>query len=252
MIQKKAYFLHDLSKIKQPTNFDSIYVGNEFCQFLLPTIEQLVRLEKKIPNTKVTFVTPYLTEDKLDKISILLNYLNNNNHFNEIAVNDFGVLNLIKDKYTNLTPIIGRVLVHNFFSLKKGLRVMNIDTINFFIKNYHVDRFETDFYSKNILSKKEQSQLIKPIKISFYYPFRYLTTTRRCILANSLNKNQQNEEIIKCNRPCIQKNNKLTFKYSVIKNKIYLNGNTEFIKCNHPRLKTDKMIDRIIYDNPFE
>jgi hypothetical protein len=47
MIQKKAYFLHNLSKAKQPINFDSIYVGNEFCQFLLPTIEQLVKLEKK-------------------------------------------------------------------------------------------------------------------------------------------------------------------------------------------------------------
>jgi hypothetical protein len=68
-------------------------------------------------------VTPYVGNVMMKYLEESLDYLNNLSIKNpiEVVVNDFGVLNLLHKKYTNLKPNFGR-LIH------KLLKTPLIDT----------------------------------------------------------------------------------------------------------------------------
>lgn len=89
-----------------------IYFGTEFCEKLIPNIEDLKKVLDIIyrNNLEFTLLTPQVTEEGLKKIDILLHFLNQQHKMFEVVINDFGVLNLISRKYrSNLKPVLGRL-----------------------------------------------------------------------------------------------------------------------------------------------
>lgn len=99
-----------------------IYYGSDNCEFLAPTqdevkkaYEKFLEFNKTYPPHKArifTLVTPYVGDKMLERLEETLTYLNNIKSKTplEIVVNDFGVLNLLNKKYTNLKPVIGRLI----------------------------------------------------------------------------------------------------------------------------------------------
>ena len=71
-----------------------LYIGDEFCIHRLPskdeldTICQLVKRE----NRDLTFLTPPLTDDGMDRCRPLFDFLNERGLRTEVVVNDWGVL----------------------------------------------------------------------------------------------------------------------------------------------------------------
>lgn len=89
-----------------------IYFGNEFCERLITDwqeIRNILTLAKK-KNLNFTLVTPYVTNEGLQKLKRLFSNLNKIEEEIEVVVNDWGVLNLFHRDYKNLKPVLGRLL----------------------------------------------------------------------------------------------------------------------------------------------
>ncbi|MHB8156742.1 MAG: hypothetical protein ACYDEQ_05055 [Desulfocucumaceae bacterium] len=94
------------------TLFSRLYFGQEFCERLMPTAEDLAEAiyasrEKKLA---FTLVTPYVTEGGLEKAEILLSKLVELQPRCEVVANDWGLLYLLRRKYPTLEPVMGRLI----------------------------------------------------------------------------------------------------------------------------------------------
>lgn len=124
---KKKFWKDIFAKIS------GIYYGSDNCEFLFPTVEDIesaygkfLEFNKKYPPFKTrifTLVTPYVGNKMLEIADKTLEYLNNIKWKSqiEVVVNDYGILNLLAKKYTNLKPIIWRII-------HKTLKTPLIDT----------------------------------------------------------------------------------------------------------------------------
>ncbi|NDK08380.1 hypothetical protein EOM39_03995 [Candidatus Gracilibacteria bacterium] len=206
---------------------DGIYYGSDNCEYLVPyknevenAIEEFKEFNKKYPPHKVrtfTLVTPYVGDKMLSYLEESLGYLNNLSIKNpiEVVINDFGVLNLVYKKYTNLKPIFGRV-IHKLLKTplidtygyeahpsgeliknkteqeKKVLRdeivkwqlkfynsaEVSLDIYQNFLKKFRVERVALDYMEKreDLYNNKNQSS----IGIDIYYPWALVFTGRLC------------------------------------------------------------------------
>lgn len=86
-----------------------IHLGNEFCERLIPTPENLknAQLKTRQLGLKFTLVTPMLTDEGLCKLDKLLPELSEGT---EVIINDWGTLQRLSADYTSLTPVLGRML----------------------------------------------------------------------------------------------------------------------------------------------
>lgn len=127
---KKRFWKEAFNKISW------IYYGSDNCEYLSAykkdiekAMEEFKLFNKNYPPHKVrtfTFVTPYVGDTMMKFLEESLDYLNNLNIKNpiEVVVNDYGVLHLVRKKYTNLKPILGRVI-------HKLLKTPLIDTFGY-------------------------------------------------------------------------------------------------------------------------
>ena len=225
-----------------PGSFDRVYIGDEFCINRLPSLPELEVLyqfvEKK--GLGVTFLTPYLTDEGLERCSPLFDYLKKRDPRAEVVVSDWGSLFFFREKYPLFQLAVGRLLDKGF----KDPRLLDADKASLFSRETSdllnkgtfdaiefqekmlklgVSRVERDLFPYGGHDSKSSSTL----KTSFYFPFGYITTGRVCWLASFRQPDNKKFAISKgCDRIC----NTLTLKLSTEKSSFQLiqGGNTVF------------------------
>lgn len=197
------------------------YFGTEFCQFLLPSVEDIEKVCKFSYDKKLefSFVTPFITDSYIDKLVDLLDVVNHYNRNNEIIFNDWGVFYLIKDCYKDFHCIPGRLIdktlrdprysayeYENSFS-KAGLRFLqrpNITSCSYkcYLRTNNLSRVELDVLPQGFDFSDSE---IAPFKLSVYLPFGHLTTGRQCMM-RMLNREPDRKFILddSCTKNCLK------------------------------------------------
>ena len=251
---ENALFISKIENLKHfKKDYNRLYFGNEFCENLIPTKDELLKVLSFVSEKKLdfTFVTPYVTNKGLKKLQPLIKLIPKEA---EVVINDWGLLKLVKSK--KLKPVLGRLLV----KMKKGPRILNIletapeETLKPLRKsNVEVPIFQK-FLKENNIKRVEIDNLLQGIDLnlftiqgSLYTPFVYLTTTRRCLINSSdLISKKDIIGIYPCHREC--QNYTAELKHELMPKTIILKGNTQFMKNEKiPNNLKKNGINRIVY-----
>jgi len=261
-------FAFFISKVKNLNLFDSsftrLYFGNEFCEELIPSLEELKALIDFAVKNNIDFtlVTPYVTNKGIDRLIPLFKEISGfeiQGKNIEVVFNDWGVLRLLRRDYKKLSPVMGRLLN----KMKRGPRFMLVidylpkDTVEYyqstnmnipelagFLKENNVERIELD----NLLQDINFDFSSGGIKTSLYLPFAYVTTTRFC-LTNSCDIPEKSEHvgIYPCRRECQRYT--FTLKSPAMPVLLLRKGNTIFFKNEKPPAKfNEKNISRVVIE----
>lgn len=206
----------DLNKINK---FDRVYIGSEFCQNLLPSHSEFKKILTKIDGKDISFITPPVNEAGLQKIDATVKYLVKYIKNFEVVINDFGVLSLIHTKYPFIEPVMGRIISKHIISLGTNYFIKDTETIKKLNKDYNISRIEIDNRGKN--TTIEIPKNINFLKVSIYYPFLFISTTKKCIFPHLLSQKNEKIENYHCNKECLSINKLFTMKYPTIKENIY-------------------------------
>jgi len=241
----------------QKDKYQRIYWGVEFCQNLIPTLQDTKRILyfRKKNDLKFTFVTPFVTEYGLERLKKIFYWLNKKRVNCEVVVNDWGILEYLHTEFRNsFEPVFGRLLLRQQrdpamqgvlkkqlpFAVKakdgkisilvhrlpakcyqEGMKSSYVNSILFqkFLSKFGIRRTEIN----NLI----QGLNLKGIRFrkSIYTPFVHICTSRFCPMQS---KYQKIYRINVCEREC-QKY------YEILRNRavpkiIYKRGNTTFYK----------------------
>ncbi len=275
---ERAIYITDLKNLKyfRKGRFQRIYWGPEFCQNLIPgiqDIEKVLRFAKE-NSLKITLVTPFVTQPGLKRLKEIFAWLKRKKVERiEIVVNDWGVLECLRKEFTGCFEIaLGRLLSKQQRdpSIKRVLEKQPIFPVKgkdgkicIFAhkppcKNYQegikasylnsglIQRFLSKFGAQRIeLNNLIQGLNLKGIgfKKSLWTPFINISTTRFCPMETRFQKIYR---INVCKKEC-QKY------YYILRNRalpkiIYQRGNTTFYKNPVKEKQALKMgVDRIVY-----
>jgi len=207
-----------------------IYYGNEFCEHLLPSVEQIrkVKTFAKENNHDFTLVLPWITDKYSSKIISLIEELEERD---EVVCNDWGVIQTVIDLglENKINIIIGRLLN----TQKKDPRAYNGEhrtlqsppflngEFGKFLDKYNIKRIETD--DPRNIQNFSGTHFLGHI----HTPFTYITTTRKCLLANSSSLKQKTLTIGSCKKEC--QDTAITMESIRMPQKIMLKGNSQFL-----------------------
>jgi hypothetical protein len=259
-----------------------IYFGNEFCQNLMPSLEQ-VKLGKGVVDSAglaFTLVTPYVTDSGLKRLMTIFDYLESAGGKTEVVVNDFGVLSRICERYGNLKPVAGRLLNKNErdprfakqfpFHIREG-QIKSLQQCGFtlphfskFLVSMGVERVELDVMPQGM----KTSFLEGPFAASMYYPWTFLTTGRVCEIG-SLNRADTAKFLLdsgcgcECRRyyvqwvntPGIGEAQDEPANTRTKSDLVFQKGNSVFMLCEAPRQALaeffDMGFDRVVFEPVF-
>lgn len=260
---EKAVFISKTTHLAKATKeYERLYFGNEFCQNLIPGEQELgAALGAARKNgQKFTLVTPYVTDEGLERLKPLLDTLSEQKENVEAVVNDWGVLRLINKKHRTIEPVLGRLLN----KMKRGPRILKImdkipkSALSYFQKSNITVAEYRKFLNKQGIKRLEFDNLLQgidldlnykdsPMRGSLYMPYAYVTTTRLC-LTNGCDRIGETDRvgIFPCGKECQKYTFKLTHKDMPAE--ILLKGNTQFFKNEKtPEGLEEKGIDRIVW-----
>jgi len=281
-MMEKALFITAVKNLKNITpRYNRVYFGNEFCEKLIPQLDKLKEIVAHCSKKNLGFslVTPYVTNSGLEKLEKLFLWLKSNKINCEVIINDYGVLDLINEKYHILSPVLGRLLTkqkrdprilnlikrksekYRFFKKDNEYNVIlekkipdalisyfketniNVPVVQNFLRDYRIARVEID----NLLQGMNLRIPKRDFCISLYVPYGYITTTRRCSANPFRNEKRFFCRISHCRKECKIYSLKLRNKYLPL---TYKKGNTIFFKNNRiPSQKEliGKGINRVVY-----
>ena len=165
--------------------YDRIYLGDEFCERLLPSLRQLqeaLELESK----KMTLATSPLTDKGLAGAEKLLSALPAKA---EVVVNDWGLLEGVKRH--DLEPVLGRLLLKYHRDPRLALIGGNIPPACRKVLHSSAltqERF-AEFLRKNGFRRIELDCVpfdvdhggLSGFKVSLHVPYSYVASTRQCL-----------------------------------------------------------------------
>lgn len=234
--------LEDLNEIA--SNTTRIYFGSDFCDRLVPEILQFEDTYKKVKELglNITFTTPFLTVDGLNKICILIDSFIKNDFDIEIVINDFGLLRFLKSKNylenTRIKPVLGRLLsrqktdimtkhlkdkvlpdVYEHFCTPVAASIIYYNLL----KEYNIDRIEVENVPNEIMIN---DKIRDKIAFSLVYPWVSVSSTRLCPTSMYFG-DRSNLSVQKCKKECL--NNYFSLADEIY-GKFYCKGNTLFYK----------------------
>jgi hypothetical protein len=194
------------------------YVGNEFCQSLIPTPEHLSRICRTLwkSGVEITFLTPPVTDEGLEKLRVLFSWLARQEHAVEVVFNDWGTLELLHQEFERLDPVRGRLLnkilrdprvtpLYNSPAAPEGIRAAlqpsSLDTpfLRQLMSRYRVRAVELDIL---VLSPDADFRQL-PFEVSFYFPYGFVTTGRQCMMGSlRLKSGGRFQPGLSCQREC--------------------------------------------------
>ena len=208
-----AIFISKVDNLKYcDQNFSRLYFGNEFCQHLLPTPQELKDVLDLTHSFDFTLVTPYVTDEGLTNLEHLLDLLSQRRQGSEVVFNDWGVFNVLREHYPCFEPVMGRPLN----KMKRGPRLMTVldnipeNTAEYFRgSNLSAPLFRR-FLRENGVRRVEFDNVLQGIdfdfegmELSLYMPFAYVTTTRACLVnACDIPEKRELVGIFPCQREC--------------------------------------------------
>jgi hypothetical protein len=243
------------------TQYTRIYFGNEFCERLIPSEVELGSVLDFVKENRLdfTFLTPYVTNEGMEKLDGLLLLLDGWEKPCEVVFNDWGVLERINRESAFLQPIMGRLLN----KMKRGPRLMHFlnivpkETVDYlrscslempvfqkFLIENRVKRAELD----NVLQGIDLDLSGSGISLSLYVPYAYVTTTRLCLACRGEDPDWEEKiGIVPCGRECRKYTFKLT--HPVLPVPLYRKGNTKFFRNEIiPGGIESKGFDRIVFE----
>jgi hypothetical protein len=199
-------------------NFSRLYFGNEFCQYLLPTVLDMEHVLDFARSLNFTLVTPYVTDEGLAALKSVLDLVSQRKSESEVVFNDWGVLSILRDQYPSLEPVMGRLLN----KMKRGPRLVTVlncmteDSIEYF-RSSNLNVFQGIAFD------------FGEMELSLYMPFAYVTTTRACLVnACDIPEKRDLVGIFPCQQEC----QKYTFylESEVMPVTLVRRGNTVFFR----------------------
>lgn len=281
---ERAVFITKISNLKYVNDkYTRIYFGNEFCERLIPSILDIKMMLSYISNKGLffSFVTPFVTDKGLNRIEMLLKFLNKEKVHCEVVINDWGVFYLINQKYPEFTPVLGRlltkqkrcpILINLLKREKKMMRFQKDASNNHYIIFQKILPLDLDPYYKgsnvssvpiihNFLSRQSVRRIeldntihglflelpTDKIAVSIYHPYVYISTTFFCPTADCDQEKKSSWKIKPCNKQCQRYVFKL--RHKTMPKAIFLRGNTKFYKNSKLSIKEleSKHIDRLVY-----
>ena len=251
--------------------FTYLYFGSEFCEFLIPSQQDLEQyVEICIANNlRPVFVTPVVTDRGLDCLQDCFDFLDSLSIPYSIVINDLGVLQLFCSRPRVPELIAGRVLdktSHDcriseneigFYYSASGMRyasepgILSDHSIGV-LSPLGISRYEFDLPKTGLDLRHSSSAL------SLYWPFHYLTTGRVCIFS-SIGKTGKEKFLVgqrSCGKSCkaleleLRKPiNGYSFEHGLRKNNQYLfqKGNTVFYLYENSNIAEQiEQFDRIV------
>lgn len=99
-------------EVLPPGELRALYFGAEFCESLLPTVESASEscLVARDAGLKAVMLTPIVTGKGLGQLDLLLERLGMRGWAPEVVFNDWGVLNLLRQRYPELLRRSGRLI----------------------------------------------------------------------------------------------------------------------------------------------
>jgi hypothetical protein len=247
---ERAEYLRDLRQVRKK-NIDRFYLGNEFCEFLLPSIQQINGIVNKIgeKGKEVTIVTPPVSSFYIKKIRGLLKSVEKSNVVTELVVNDFGVLRLLHKEFPYLQLAIGRLLSHQLLSSHTFKRVC-VKEIDRLINKYNIRRIELNNQFTEI--SQYNNLFNHGFRGSLNFPSIYLTSSlHNCPMQGCKKKEVSIKSLFACERDC--KEYKVIFHYSKESRifedwdgVIFLEGKAKFINTWDTMNLKQEWIDRIV------
>lgn len=196
-------------------NIERLYIGNEFCHNLFPSLEDLIKiLEKaKEESLNVTLCFTYIRECYIQKtkdiIEKVYDWCKINNFKIEIVINDWGMLKLLKSKENYFTLCLGnllnkrkkdpRYIYKNGYEKNKellSLNSLNSKKFREFLKDNNIERYEYESCNYKIA--------IPEGKHSLHFPFYMTNSSQYCPLyAMCTTMNRGNQKLVKvCPKYC--------------------------------------------------
>lgn len=255
---EQAIFISRIKGLEYVTKqYSRLYFGNEFCEQLIPAIDELRRvLDFTVERAMdYTLVTPYLTNKGLEKLMPLIKLVIEQIADSEIVINDWGLLRVLNNEYGNLNLVLGRLLTKQ----KRGPRILNlvdrvplsmfehfkecnadVPILSDFLIEKGIRRIELDNLLQGVIRRSPK------IKGSIYIPFAYVTTTRYCLASLCENDSGFFRSIRPCNKECQRYVFRLQHKQMPVD--LLLQGNTQFFKNEKLPDNLDSLeIDRVVY-----
>jgi len=105
---------NDLSKL--PRKIRRIYYGAEACELFLPNVPRIKRFAElcSTAGRTMTLVMPLLSDRALPIVREVINYANAVKVIDEIVINDYGTLNLLREQLYGCKIICGRLLARQY------------------------------------------------------------------------------------------------------------------------------------------
>lgn len=274
---EKAIHIASLKSLKyfQKGKYQRIYWGIEFCQNLIPTLKDAQKILEFIEKNrlKLTFVTPFVTDRGLKRLSDIFRWFKKSKTRCEIVVNDWGVLEYLDREFKGYFELsLGRILVRQQrdpamknvikkqlpFAVKgkdgkiriimhkipdkqyqRGIKASYVNSLSLagFLSRFGIKRVELNNLIQGLNLEGIQ------FKKSMYTPFVNISTTRFCPMESRFQKIYR---INVCKKEC-QKY------YDILRNRaipkfIYKRGNTVFYSNPlNPALLKGSGIDRVVF-----
>jgi len=199
-------------------DYTRLYFGAEFCQRLVPTTDELGTALDHAADRGMAFtlMTPYVTTEGLARVEPLLDALATRVPDAEVVVNDWGTLDLLRERYASLRPVLGRLMTKQ----KRGPRALTLvdkvpGTMRAPLRSISVELpAYRRFLAANGINRVELDNPLQGLEVdlagdepplagSLYTPFAYVSTTRMC-LANGCESPRGREagRIVPCGREC--------------------------------------------------
>jgi hypothetical protein len=241
--------------------FTRLYFGNEFCQRLLPSDDDIHFFLDFVlkRESELTLVTPYVTDEGLKRVRRLVRILSRERPTAEVVFNDWGVLRVLEKEGGSLKPVLGRLLtktkrgprlLHLWDRLPKAAQEffqgtnLTVPMYRRFLTDHGVTRAELD----NPFQELSLAGIGEEISLSLYVPFAYVTTTRFCLVAScDVPERKGMVGVFPCKTEC----QKYTFylRHPVMPATLIRRGNTLFYKNDViPRNLKGMGINRLVVE----
>lgn len=236
--------------------YGRLYFGQEFCERLLPSVGQLDQMldQARELGLAFTLVTPYVTEEGLERVEALVEHLSGRGSEYEVVVNDWGVLHWLRESYPKIVPVLGRLLTKQ----KRGPRILNLkglvpDAMLDHFRRSNVDlQIMVEFLKKMGITRVELDNLLQgvarenPLAASIYTPYAYISTTRLCLTNSCDHRTQSLRAIFPCGQECRIYRFRLTHPSMPVP--LILGGNTYFYRLDELPANLEQLgIDRVVF-----